>query len=260
MIKAIFFDMDGTLVSHTTNSIPRSTIQAISRCKKQGIRVFLATGRHISEIKNFPVHLLHLDGYITLNGQYCFNDKEVYYELPLHKEDIQAILDINNEKPFPLVFVEEKKMYINFNNELEARVQKDINTPLHKPEPLDNVLNNKIYQMIAYGLTQEQSLKLTQSMPHSRQTSWYDEACDIIPKIGGKKNGILQTLNYYKIKPEETMAFGDGENDIDMFDVCHLSIAMGNASDFVKSHATDVTDSVDEDGIYNALIKHHILK
>ena len=48
------------------------------------------------------------------------------------------------------------------------------------------------------------------------------------------------------------MAFGDGENDLSMFEMVGTSVAMGNASDMVKAHATLVTDDVDSDGLYNA--------
>lgn len=55
------------------------------------------------------------------------------------------------------------------------------------------------------------------------------------------------------------MAFGDGHNDIDMLEYVHIGIAMGNANDEVKKHADDITDDIDQDGIYNALKKYHII-
>lgn len=78
---------------------------------------------------------------------------------------------------------------------------------------------------------------------------------DIIPATGGKQNGIHEVLKYYSIDQSETMSFGDGKNDIDMFDYTEISVAMGNAEDDVKQAADYVTDDIDEDGLYNAL-KH----
>ena len=46
MIKAVFFDIDGTLVSFKTHVVPKSTLHAIELLKKKGIKVFIATGRH----------------------------------------------------------------------------------------------------------------------------------------------------------------------------------------------------------------------
>ena len=52
MVKAIFFDIDGTLVSFKTHEVPRSTIDALDILRKKGIKVFIATGRHYSSINN----------------------------------------------------------------------------------------------------------------------------------------------------------------------------------------------------------------
>ena len=71
----------------------------------------------------------------------------------------------------------------------------------------------------------------------------------------GKQNGIHEVLKYYSINQDETMSFGDGKNDIDMFEYTKISVAMGNAGDDVKEAADYITDDIDEDGIYNAL-KH----
>ena len=49
------------------------------------------------------------------------------------------------------------------------------------------------------------------------------------------------------------MAFGDGENDIDMLKFAGIGVAMGNSSDIVKAAADYVTDTIDNDGIEKAL-------
>ena len=69
MIKAIFFDIDGTLVSFKTRQIPDSTVQAIKQIRDNGTKVFIATGRHFSSITNLGE--AEFDGYITMNGCYC---------------------------------------------------------------------------------------------------------------------------------------------------------------------------------------------
>ena len=92
MIKAIFFDIDGTLVSYQTHEIPQSAFDALYQLKEKGIKVFIATGRGkdgLAVLKDFP-----FDGYITLNGQYCYtNEGEIIYENTIVKEDLQALLD-----------------------------------------------------------------------------------------------------------------------------------------------------------------------
>lgn len=255
MIKAIFFDIDGTLLSHKTQNIPKSTLKALELLKEKGILTFIATGRHISEMKDMPTNSLEFDGYITLNGQYCFNNKELIYDLPIHKDDVRNIIELIDKKPFPCIFVEKELMYINYNNDVVQLVQDAISTPLPDVNDLHRGLTEKVYQVIPYDINENQEEDILQLMPHSKKTRWHPLAIDIIPNNGGKQNGILKVLEYYNISKEETMSFGDGNNDLDMFEITGISVAMGNANDYVKKHASYVTDDIDEDGLYNAL-KH----
>lgn len=254
-VKAVFFDIDGTLLSHTTYSVPESTKEALKLLKEKGIRTFIATGRHISEMKELPIQDLDFDGYITLNGQYCFNEKEVIYALPINQEDVNHIIEYVDEKRLPCIFVEDQDMYINFNNEVVETVQKAISTDLPMIGDIHRGYTHPIYQVIPYDISENTTKEILELMPHCKATCWHPLAMDIIPSKGGKQNGIHKVLEYYSIKQEETMSFGDGHNDIDMFDYTNISIAMGNANDEVKQAAQYVTDDVDHDGIYNAL-KH----
>lgn len=259
MIKAIFFDIDGTILSHKTKTVPKSTQKALHLLKEKGIYTFIATGRHISEMKDLPIQDLDFEGFITLNGQYCYNHQEVIYDLPIHSDDIQNILKKIHQKPFPCIFVEDKLMYINYHNPAVQIVQDAISTPLPDINDLERGLTHPIYQVIPYDITIHQEDDIMQCMPHCKKTRWHDLAIDIIPNNGGKQNGISKVLQHYHIHQNETMAFGDGQNDIDMFQFVELAIAMGNASDEVKQYADDVTDDIDEDGIMNALIQYKII-
>jgi Cof subfamily protein (haloacid dehalogenase superfamily) len=84
---------------------------------------------------------------------------------------------------------------------------------------------------------------------------WHPAFVDITAKGNTKQNGIDQFIKHFGFKLEETMAFGDGGNDIGMLRHAGIGIAMGNAKDDVKAVADYVTDTVDEDGIYKAM-KH----
>lgn len=260
MIKAIFFDIDGTILSHKTKTVPDSTQKALHLLREKGIYTFIATGRHISEMKDLPIQNLEFEGFITLNGQYCYNHQEVIYDLPIHQDDIKNILQKLEKQPFPCIFVENEQMYINYHNQAVQIVQDAISTALPEINNLYRGLTHPIYQVIPYDVTIHQEDEIMQCMPHCKRTRWHDLAIDIIPQSGGKQNGIKKVLEYYHINQNETMAFGDGQNDIDMFTYVRLAIAMGNASDEVKKYADDVTDDIDQNGIMNALIRYKILE
>jgi len=70
---------------------------------------------------------------------------------------------------------------------------------------------------------------------------------------GGKDVGIRAICEHLGISQGETMAFGDGENDVSMIRYAHIGVAMGNASDFVKAQADFVAGDVDADGLAGAV-------
>ena len=83
---------------------------------------------------------------------------------------------------------------------------------------------------------------------------------DVIPENGGKGMGIKTMLDYLGFSKEEAMAFGDGGNDIEMLEFVKYGVAMGNSGENVKKSAAYVTDDVDSDGIYNALVHYNVLE
>ena len=97
--------------------------------------------------------------------------------------------------------------------------------------------------------------KLDQLKEYANITSWHERAIDIVPKNVTKADGIKEILDIYNIKPEETIAFGDSDNDIDMLKFCNIGVAMGNSTEAVLKSADYITDHIDKDGLYNAL-KH----
>lgn len=258
MLKAAFFDIDGTLLSHKTNTVPPSAVEALEALRKKGVLTFIATGRHISVMRQLrPLQGLRFDGIISLNGQYCRNDREVIYHCPIEPGDIAVLLDYLKENPHPCILVEEDQMYINFHNALVERVQAAIHSEMPALGDLDRGYSHPIYQAILYMSNED--LERLPDMPNIKLTRWNLGGADLIPAAGGKAAGIEKVLEYYGIDKSQTIAFGDGENDVDMFSAVGISVAMGNACQAAKDAATHVTDDVDEDGIRNALVRLGIL-
>ncbi len=167
MIKAIFFDIDGTLLSHTTYSVPESTKEALRLLKEKGILTFIATGRHLSEMRDLPIQDLEFDACITLNGQYCFNKEGMIYGLPIDKIH-QQHHQLCRYKPYALHIVEDELMYINFNNEVVEKVQKAISTPLPELGDIHRGYTHPIYQVIPYDTNDERLKEIKELMPHCK--------------------------------------------------------------------------------------------
>ncbi|MDR1983999.1 MAG: HAD-IIB family hydrolase, partial [Prevotellaceae bacterium] len=75
MIKAVFFDIDGTLVSFKTHAVAPPVIAALRALKQRGIKIFVASGRHQSTMDN--VAAIPFDGYVTLNGGICIVEERI---------------------------------------------------------------------------------------------------------------------------------------------------------------------------------------
>ena len=105
MIKALFFDIDGTLVSFNTHKIPDSTIQAIEQAKEKGIQVYISTGRPFSLINNIDEISHLIDGYITVNGAYCFIGEQVISCSPIPVEDVLTLIQLADKMNFASMVV-----------------------------------------------------------------------------------------------------------------------------------------------------------
>ncbi|ERK60450.1 Cof-like hydrolase [Gemella bergeri ATCC 700627] len=262
-IKAIFFDIDGTIRSFKTKTIPENTKNTLKKLKEQGIKIFIATGRAPFHIK-FLDELLdfEFDGYITINGQYCFlNNGEVLNNNMLSKEDIKNVLPYLKENNIACDFTLLEGAFINLKNERVQWLEKELGDSTRfviDEYAYENALKEKIYQLNVF-VGEDEEEELLKYMPNSKSARWTTHFTDVIPKNGGKNIGIDAIINYFGIKLEETMSFGDGGNDIDMIKHAGIGVAMENGRDDVKEVADFITTSVDNDGITNALKHFDIL-
>lgn len=250
LIKTIFFDVDGTLLSHNTSSVSESTREALDLLAQKGIQRVVATGRHMLELAQLPVRDIRFDGYITMNGQLCLDGEgNIICENPISGFEKECLLALFHEKTIPVVLVEKDDMYLNFCNEVVERAQAAISSPVPK---VGAYTGNEFYLAVAF-LDRETEKELLTQLTSCKITRWNPNAVDIIAATGGKTVGIAQYLKGCHVGVEETMAFGDGDNDVDMLKMVGIGVAMGNAEPITKENADYVTDSVDEDGIMKAL-------
>lgn len=251
MIKAVFFDIDGTLVSFQTHTVSPAVLQGLHRLRQQGIRLFLSTGRHKSIVQ--PVRdLFPFDGCITLSGQYCFAQDRVLRSVPFAPEGVDALVGLMERSSVPCIFLEEDDCYL-VNPGPRSRVFPDqLAVPLPPSAPARRAVGRQVFQATAF-LTREEQQTLEDPFPGLEVMRWHPDFVDVISPGGGKDRGMDAILDFFGISLEETMAFGDGENDIPMLRHAHIGVAMGNADALVRSQADFVTGTVDEDGILSAL-------
>lgn len=252
MVKAAFFDVDGTLLSHKTKRVPQSARNALVRLRAMGIKCIVATGRQLSEMEKLPVADIPFDGYITLNGQLVLNEnRKVLFGTPITGRAKDYLVDLFTRKKMPALLVEEQAVYLNYVSDHVQAVQEAISSPV---PPLGAYSGREIYQVCAYLRKGEEQI-LEPIADECVMTRWHFGGLDVIAKGGGKVTGIRRYLEEAGILPQETIAFGDGENDMEMLQFAGIGVAMGNADEAVKQAADYVTRDIDEDGIEHAL-KH----
>lgn len=257
MTEAIFFDIDGTLLSTKTHSIPQSTMTAISQLKDMGIKVFIATGRSWCEMQHLPLSIF--DGYITMSGQYCYDiDGTVIFEKTISTEDVAILCDYVTEHNIATNFTDGWEKYYNMVNDDVHTFLREVNIQLGEIKDVSYALQHKVHQ-ISIFVDQAEEDKILALLPNCSSARWHSLFCDIFPLGGDKLNGIKQMCKYYNIDIANTMAFGDGGNDVPMLLGAGISVAMGNGTAEAKSASQYVTDSVDDNGIYNALVHFGVL-
>lgn len=255
MIKAVFFDIDGTLISFHTHRIPEATKQALNRMRERGVKVFIASGRPPVQMK-FLKDLVdfEFDGYVVMNGQYCYDAQGVYHREAIPTRSLQALLPYLEETGLSCSFVELDYVYINRITQPVVDLYEMLGGTA-RMEPTDDParsLTHTTYQLSAF-LPREQEAALLEHLPGCKAARWNPYFTDLIPANGGKPVGLQKTLERYGIRQEESMAFGDGGNDIDMLRYAGIGVAMGNATDDVKQAADYVTSDVDAEGVARAL-------
>lgn len=253
MIKAIFFDVDGTLISKERSYISNNVLKALKILRKKGFKLFIATGRHYLELEKLGINKQFIfDGYLTLNGGYCFDDKGPIYRNPIDKDDVAKIVEYTTKHGLACSFVESDDLYVNLVDDLVINAQIFLNTPIPPIKDITRALENDVYQIDPF-VTPEEIQNIMTFATNCKCTQWYDSGYDVIPKMGGKKDGIEAILKHYKLAREEVMAFGDGHNDIEMLSFVGTGVCMANGHFEAKKVSDFVTTSVYEDGIVTAL-------
>ena len=270
MGKILFIDVDGTLVDYE-NNLPESAILAIRKARENGHKVFITTGRSKAEVYD-NIWDIGLDGMIGGNGSYVEHDGQVIMHQMISKEQSKHIVDWLHEKGLEFYLESNNGLFASENFEtgaLEALIKYsakkgkqnigDITVRDIFPEMIfDGQLYRDDLNKVSYVLTSYQDyLDACEEFPDLQNGTWGgagEEALfgDIGVKGITKAHAIDVLLNHLNEKPEDTMAFGDAQIDIPMFECCSYSVCMGSGREEAKAAADYITDTVANDGLYKA--------
>ncbi len=252
--KALFFDIDGTLVSFETHRVPQSTVDALTAAKARGVQVYIATGRPLSIIHNIGQIESLIDGYVTTNGALCLKGQEVIARHAIPWYDVQTMVREATAGDFPVIIVGESRCVVhNFKEQVDRifRVGLGVDN-IDYSESIDDIRGEDILQMTPF-VNETEEERLMSLLPSCISGRWHPEFTDVTSKEADKGHGLQAMALHEGLDINETMAFGDGCNDIPLIQAAGIGIAMGNAGTGLKAVADYVTTSVDDDGVARAL-------
>lgn len=272
-MKYIFFDIDGTLISHE-RGILESTIKALNKLKENGHKIFINTGRSLAEVgKGFD--RLGFDGFVCAAGSYVKIGDKVVYQRTIDADSIDELVELlNNLKiGFGLEGDEftyfSEEVYQGYRLRVYEAIDKITKEEKREYEPyhfmiqpafvrkMEDYYENRtnINKLLIYSGSRSQNELLNDKLSNDYHLIIYDTFAELLNAGINKATGIREVIKHYGAKMEDTIALGDSLNDLDMIKEAQIGIAMGNSSDEVKAVADLVTDHVHEDGLYNALKK-----
>ena len=258
-IKALFFDIDGTLVSFNTHRIPQSTVDALEQAKKNGVEVYISTGRSKQVINNLGQIEHLIDGYITANGARCFVEDTLVSQHAILPSDVKKIIEAADRDNYPAIVVSESSFAIHhYTEEVYEIFCKGLGVDSSVFADVNDLGDEPILQITPF-CTLEQEALLMPTLENCTSGRWHPAFTDITARGADKGKGLHAMADYLGLNIEETMAFGDGGNDISIIKEAGVGVAMGNAGEELKQVADFITTPIDEDGVKNALIKYGVI-
>ena len=255
--KVIFFDIDDTL---SRNGIiaahNQETLEALA---KTDIKLVISTGRSKAILPADILALLEadvLDAIICMNGQYSFDNKGLISHYPLSAEQADKIVQLCQTSQ--LIHKFDSATHIAWSDENERLRDFNAKTPNSIVDPL-YYQSNPVYQCSVFFNNQFDKMQdIDFAQDDLKLVHWHHLGADILPANASKARGIKDVCRYYGVDASECMAFGDGMNDLEMFDLVGYAVAMGDAKQELIARADFVTGTIEERGIQSVLEQFHL--
>jgi Cof subfamily protein (haloacid dehalogenase superfamily) len=263
-MKCFSIDLDGTLLN-SEHDITEASLQTMNELLEEGHSVILNTGRAYADvIKLKALENLKIPIF-CVNGSVLFSQtRELLYEATLSLETYKGIFSILKGLGVGIL------VYTNYGGfpstlpPLRKKSKEELKV-LFDEFNYDEILEKdqlKIYKLIALPYhdelkkVEEVKRELRDKFDISMASSFIDNV-EITSNEAHKGKALLLYQKMMNLEFDEIIAFGDGGNDLAMFEVASTSVAMANAPLHVQQKADIVTKSNDEDGFAYAV--HHLL-
>ena len=253
-VKLVFIDSDGTL-KKTDGTISERTKKAIQENKKNGNRIIICTARPRYQTLEVMKEVGADSIIISSNGSeiYDSNDNNIIFNSFIDRDSVIELVEYAYRKDIRLILTMEDYEYVtkdirNSNQKLLSNTNYvDELTKCNVKQCMFIDKNcNEIYK-IKDILSKHDKLHIVDEI--SKNSSYDEKWFSVANSACSKGNALTILSKYLNIPIENTIAIGNDKNDISMFKVAGLSVAVDNASDDIKSKVDCITLSNDEDGV-----------
>lgn len=265
-IKLALFDIDGTLVTHESHILLDSTVEAIHRLQEKGIKVAIASGRTQYALDKAVLERVEFDYLISSNGAsvYDVSKNQYLYLQQYEKILVDQLLERIKEVDGGLIFQYSHAGYCyvdyeGFGRELMRYLG------LNESELIDftqfqNMHHQQLPNHILARIPDQSFEFLKEEFKDLSFVRFLPEFYDVNAGFINKSFGLGFILEALGLEADEVIAFGDGQNDIEMLSHVGISVAMGNADENIKAIADYVTINTDKGGIKQGLVHFGLIE
>ena len=269
--RIVFLDVDGTLIDHSQHLAP-SVVSAVQDARAAGHLVYLCTGRSRAEIPGFITDI-GFDGVVSAGGGFIERGDELVAAHTMPEPVVQDLVAFFEENDIEYTLQAYESAYPSQG--LLPRL-----APLFAEMEMDHSRGDRLVEMMTHrGAAPTVGIAKATFFGTDPRTfatvrdgvgDRFHVITGTIPylgeaggevSLGGIHKGaaIVELVGLLGIDVADSIAIGDSANDLEMLEVAGVGIAMGNADAAVKAVADEVTTGVDDDGVWNAFVRHGLV-
>lgn len=259
MVKLIASDIDGTLVPDGSDKINPDIFRVIEQLKHQGIYFAAASGRQWKSIERLFWPIRDQIFYIAENGAYVGARGRELFTAPMKQKEVREIIrDVRNIPDCDLMLSGKDVIYIESKNQVfidylilgyHNEVKQVENLELVE----DTIVKVSIYHQGYQAFQAAGSVMVPKWGSKLKVVTAGREWLDIMERQVNKGAALREIQESLGISVDETMAFGDNLNDLELLERAKYSYAIGNAREEVKKTANYVADTNVNDGVLKVL-------
>jgi Cof subfamily protein (haloacid dehalogenase superfamily) len=258
-IKLVALDLDGTLLNSKHKLSDRNKT-AVKKAIEDGVQVVIATGKTRASAVGLLEELGIKSPGVFIQGLAIYNgDGSVRNNVVMDKNILRRIITFAEDRGFGVIAYSGDRLLVRRADEFAEEIAKYGEPMAEGVGALQNILDTtEINKLILYGQESKipalrwQLSKQLDGQIHLTRSA-VKGIIEVLPANSSKGKAVMRVMKDLNIPPKNTMAIGDGENDIEMLQAVGTSVAMGNAIQKLKDVASQVVGSNDEDGVAQAI-------